>query len=1188
MLRHSRYLLALLLLAGCDTDEGPIFDADGGADAGQEPVDVDPPRVVSTLPETGATDVAPDFAIVIRFSEPMDEEAGTVEILRDGQTLTVNRSWNVDSTELFLRADLGSDARIQVVVERDFADLAGNTLEAPHVLELRSGDRVAPFVTSADPSEGSTISARTTQLRVELSEPMDATRGTLTLEGGPGELGSITWTLGGFLVPVRGLAYDTAYRVVLSDFADPAGNALDPSPHLGDGALDFTTGPDVDPPQVVDANPSEGQIEVRERLPVITVVFDEAMDTSITEATLRAAGASVPVEGAWSEGGTRIDFDVAGLFVRETAHSLDLDGFRDAAGNPLDPVPHLGDGVLDFVTGIEASSLFPPFVGFTDPVEGAADVSFRRELITVVFSEAMDTSMTSVEISDGTDTFVAEGTWSLASTRFEIDVSEKLWAARAYTIDFSAFRDLDGVTLDLAHPYLGDGVLEFALVAPTGENCRDVLTFAEATTAGGAYEWVVPPGTATINDGSNTCRGNLSASVDAVIRYTKTTPSASDGGTALRVLMTSHEGADEWLSAAVLANECDPSVVGTGPSRLRCTGSHGPQQLYLDVGPGDYYIWVSRYTGSEFPGADVRIEEVATPPEGESCVNPYTTTTASPIYTAPATADDAHIWEIPEDAVDSVDHAVAHNGPGAMECRTSTYANQTGVDAVVTLPKATDTSTGWLLVQGHGTSYPLVAELRDRCEGTDPEMTSLACQANVTSRDTGRVELLIEGPAGDRHLWLSAQSSYADFLGATVTYKEIEPGPGDTCATAIPLDVGTTNLVTPNRPHRLTIPSCFGYEDDVTWYRFTTTEPFAHVTAGLVEDAVEPKIAAFAPSDGSELRCQTGTTAEPLIMVGPTGTEVCVAIASTEDVTSLSVDAYAYTGNLGQPTHLDIGRPVNPSNGSERTITSDYWMVTTPTTLYMGVGSSGVLVAPLSGGVVADFRELTSAELGNDAVAVGEAVFILDDTASASASVRLRRVVTSDGVWSPTDWDTGSVYPALGLDAITYDGTSLLYVSDGDDSNPTHFFSHSPDTPGPATALGTNAGVRDVVGIAADATYFYVVGRTGTTVDTEGVFRIPRSDLSATPVRIAAADVDQTRASIELDDLAAPTFLYFRTDDGRVHVIGDPAGVNPQHFGPITSLGKAGDEAMTIDRSTGAIYMFESVTNSTGNFVRLD
>lgn len=1184
-------LIAAVLVSACDNSEGPILEPDAGPDSG--PVDSGPgivdeeaPEVVDTTPPDGADDVSPSAPIVIRFSEPMGE-TGTLSLRANGEELTATRSWSSDGTELTLTAELPTSAFVDLVLERDFTDVAGNGLEAPFSLAFRTGDDVAPVVTETDPAEGSTVSARTSLIRISFSEPMDVSRGTLSLEGGPGELGEVAWTLGGLVVPVSGLVYDTEYRVVLNDFADPAGNALDGNAYLGDGALDFTTGPDMDPPRVLDANPSEGQIEVRDTIPTVTVLFDEPMDTSVREATLTVGSSSVTVTGTWSEGGTRIDFDVFGKLAPNATHSLSLVGFRDAAGNALDPEPHLADGVLDFVTGLD---VFAPYVGGTDPVEGATDVSFRTSVITVMFSEAMDVSVTTVELTDGTNTYELEGVWSLAGTRLLVDVTGKLHANRSYRLSFPSFVDFGGTELDAEHPYLGDGVLDFTTAPPTGENCRDVLTVAEASSnAGGVVEWVIAPGVVTDVDGSNTCPGNGTPRADAVIRYTKTTPSASDGGTALYVNMVPVGGSGSgWIVASVLQNECDPNVVGMGPDRLRCTGNRNPQHLYLDVGPGDYYIWVSPYSG-DFPEVTVRVEEVAAPPAGESCLAPYDTTTAAPIYTAPGTPDDPHVWTIPEGAVHGLDHAVAYNGPGAMACDTNN-SNSVGVDAVIALPKSSDTSIGWLELETTNTSYDLVVQLLDRCDTMDPEAESLLCEPRLrgTSSSPKFVETTFTGAAGDRYFWLATDVSYAEFPGAIVRYKEIEPGPGDTCATAIPIDVGTTNVVTPNRPHRLPAPSCFDREETVTWYRFTTTEPFTHIrTDG------DATIASIRAADGSETACQGTAAGEhtPLVVFEPTvGTDVCVAVASNSSVTSLALEAFPYDGNLGVATNLNIDRPLN-SSGSPRPVTAQTWMAATPTMLYQGIGSQGVLAASIGGNVQADFFDtfspLTPSNvLGSDAIAVGETIFSLDDRSGTStvSQPRVYRIIR-DGLLEPTEWDTGSSYPTTGMHAITYDGSSLLYATRG--AAPTLFYSLSVSAPGPAMMILSKDDIRDVSGIAADAQYFYVVGKTESSTTTEGIFRISRTDPDAPTERLAWVDINTTRASIEIDDLTSPTYLYFRADNGAVHVISDPAGPNPIHLGPInTSVGNPTSETMTIDRSTGALYVVDTAGDAT--YYRLD
>jgi hypothetical protein len=694
---------------------------------------------------------------------------------------------------------------------------------------------------------------------------------------------------------------------------------------------------------------------------------------------------------------------------------------------------------------------------------------------------------------------------------------------------------------------------------------------------------VLAPGIVTVDDGSNTCPGSNPTSVDAVIRYTKTTPSASDGGSFLRVLVESHETiSSAWMSVAVLRDECDPEVAGLGPARIRCVDDHNPQTLFLDVGPGDYYVWLSRFTGSDFRGANVRIEEVPAAPEGETCVAPYDTTTGDPIYTAPASPGGVHTWTLPPAAVVSVDHAVAYNGPGAMACDIDFGEpdGSIGADAVVRLSKTSSSSVGWLLVE-NAESHDVMAEVRDRCEPVDP-IESAACGGPIrtpTSGDPRYLEAVLTGPAGPRYLWLASHKAYNDFPGAAVRYQEIEPGPGDTCATAIPLAVGVTTPVTADRPHRLPPPSCFARSESVTWYRFTTTTRFTHVTTDAPSSA-----AAVRALGGSEIECRTPIGGDTMKLFLPPATEVCFAVASGGALSSIRIDAFTYSGNLGNVTNLAIDRPLQPS-GTPRPIIAGTWLAVSPTTLYMGIGSQGVLFAPRSGRTIADFRDDFTTQLGSDGISIGESLFGLDDAASGD---RLHRLVDGSGAWSPVPWDSGSAYAAIRMDAIAYDGANLIYATDWSATQPTRFYSHSPAASGPATLLGSTNLVRNASGLAADASFFYVVAQTDATVATEGIYRISRADLAAPPVRLAALDVNNTRASIEIDDLASARYLYFVSLEGTVDVIADPGGASPLHLGSIARDLDSTNGPMTIDRASGAIYVFETTSASTGNFVRLE
>src|SRR5690606_29014035 len=162
---------------------------------------------------------------------------------------------------------------------------------------------------------------------------------------------------------------------------------------------------------------------------------------------------------------------------------------------------------------------------------------------------------------------------------------------------------------------------------------------------------------------------------------------------------------------------------------------------------------------------------------------------------------------------------------------------------------------------------------------------------------------------------------------------------------------------------------------------------------------------------------------------------------------------------------------------------------------------------------------------------------------------------------------------------------SLIYATRG--AAPSVFYSLSATTPGPATMILSKDDVRDVSGIAADANYLYVTGRTSTSADTEGIFRISRTDPDAPTERLAWVDINTSRASIEVDDLTSATYLYFRADNGSVHVIADPAGATPVHLGPINSaVGSPTSETMTMNRATGALYVVD--TSGDATYYRLD
>lgn len=584
-------------LAGCGTG-GTVIGADGGRDGGVDagpPADIVRPVIESITPESESTEVAETAVITVRFSEPMAVAEGTARLTADGEAAAVELGWDDEARELTVTptAALASRARVVLRLEADFVDLAGNTLAAPVLVTYEIGDTVGPRVASSTPGIGaSDVSARLPEIVIAFDETMQTSAGTVRLEGAPGTVGALRWRDAyTAVVPVSGLAYDSAYTLALEGFADAQGNALDDE-RLTDGALAFATGEDDDAPRVADSDPSEGQVNVPTlSTESLRVIFDEPMDTSVATVDLDVSGTVVALPAAWSVDGLTLTVPAAGYLAPAGPHSLRLATLRDAAGNALDPVPHLGgDGALDFATGADDRA---PIVAFSEPIEGTTSRAlWSTAEILLVFDRAMVTSDTTFTLETPDGDVPVTGAWNLAGTELRVDVSGELRAAARYRVDLSGLEDPRGRALDTSDAYLGDGALDFTTRVGAGESCRDVLEADAATTgAGGSLTWTIAPVQVEARDGGcERCAHNPAyLSPDAVIHVRKTTAAASAGGSYLHVSVASDT--TDLVTLEVLGGACDTSTAAT--SQLACPGSARDWDQWLDVGPGDYYLWVA-------------------------------------------------------------------------------------------------------------------------------------------------------------------------------------------------------------------------------------------------------------------------------------------------------------------------------------------------------------------------------------------------------------------------------------------------------------------------------------------------------------------------------------------------------------------------------------------------------------------
>ena len=1166
------------------------------------PGDTTAPTVRSTSPDEGAIEVNRREPVVIRFSEPMNTAAGSVTASPGGPLPVALWSWDdVGSTLTVVPNTPWAQGTVTITVDA-FEDPAGNVMEAPYEFYFETRDDVRPEVVVASPAEGETgVSARLEEIAITFSEPMNTSTGVIDAFGGSATVGEPTWSADGTTVtyPVGDLEYGREYNIALRDFRDEFGNRLDEEAYILDGFLDFTTGEDMDAPRAVRSEPMEGQMDVNANITnEIVITFDEAMDTSVTTFTLNDGTNDIPVTGTWTGAATVLRVNVRGILDFNNNYSLSLAGVTDRAGNAVDGAFYLLDGNLDFVV---ADDVFAPIVISSDPTEGATGIDQRDEInVEVVFSEAMDQTITTAPLNDGTtDVATLTGMWASPTIiNFTIPAGT-LTALTTYGLDLTGFLDLTGNSTDTGHAYLGDGILNFTAGDPFGESCSDVLTPASATMMDGVYTWTISSGQVSSREGGTDACADYTGTAtrpDVVVAYDKVSGDLASGGKLLKVTVLGGSTSTEF-DVAVTPGACDPAAVPA-----RCQIESEAHTIYVDAPAGPGHIWISPNSSSSLSTTiTITAEEVDAPkPEGEGCDNPFTT--SSTIF---STAGGVDTFTIPENTIRSMDiapYTVTDNSLVSCDpttTSTTSSLNGTGIDAVIqyTIPANTV-----LRVTGDAAGSSLHNEINISAHATCDVTAATPQYACLPDVSTSAKDTIIDGPAGDVFLWLTSDQTdiYRSTSSGDYFFPEfkvdLEPIPvdaGESCGRAAAAATGA-NPVAGTSDVAVVTPSCFDSTSNVEWYSFTATQALV-----VAKTTGAGGVAMYTDSSYNELGCSDdGSVIGASALIAP-GTTVCLAVEMGQSITSLDITESAYTGlGLNPPVDLPIERPINDS-GSVDSITGDDWMSGNADVLVMGYYSEA-LDALKDGSGQTIYRGsadgVSTSTMGNTGIFAGNgALFLFDDTTSTSSGSRVVRIW--DGVspfWEAVPWDVPApTYPSEPIAASAVVGNTIYYVTGDDDPQ---FYSLDATAPGAPVLLGTSATISDILGLAVDDTYVYVAGEVRSDF-TEGVFRIPLTELSNpayVPVDIMpginhdGTAFPSSTISMYVDATTNPGQLYVRNAIGHVEAVINPGGPSPIYVGEVISIGGSGDEAMWLDRSTGSLYLFETDSVSTGNFLRFD
>ncbi|MBI4871503.1 MAG: Ig-like domain-containing protein, partial [Candidatus Riflebacteria bacterium] len=451
--------------------------------------DVDPPRLVSSSPSAGSTQVDPNSQILLVFSEELGAAAAnranyrvsTAEGVTSPSSVTVNGS---SVTLGFGAAGLLVDTSYTISM-LNLADKAGNPLQNVNPITFKTvyipgkpGDKQSPSIQTISPNPGSQVDIYS-EIFIVYSKAMGASAFStasysLTTQGGPYSFTATRLTSSSIkLTPKLPLLGGQQYRLNLSSaIQDTVGNSIAPvSVDFQSTSVPGVPGSDITPPILLGSQPANGAPDVDPYAQLVLQFSEEMGPSALVEAnyvlTTESSGA-IPVTTAVAFGSS-IVLQFANPLPVDTNLSLQISSnIKDKAGNPLVPATPILLHTRQ-VNGLPGDKT-PPQISSINPSQGST-VGIRTEIY-VTFSEPVEITAASSTASYGITTnggpYPVTNVTRLNSTTYRIQPRQPLIGGVTYTVVPSTdIRDPQGNPLQ-------PGRYEFSTVSVAGEAGSDI------------------------------------------------------------------------------------------------------------------------------------------------------------------------------------------------------------------------------------------------------------------------------------------------------------------------------------------------------------------------------------------------------------------------------------------------------------------------------------------------------------------------------------------------------------------------------------------------------------------------------------------------------------------------------------------------------------------------------------------
>ncbi len=408
--------------------------------------DTTPPQVLLVTPSEGSTDVGPNAAVVVTFTEPLDASTintDSFDLLAGGEQLNAQVTRSADNQTVTLTATLPAASVVTVVVTDAVKDLSGNRLAdfQSRFQTSVSFDVGRPSVTAQRPGNGATGVVPDVSVVLYVSERLNESTvpGALFVsQDGVLVSGAIQITGNGRvieLVPDAPWQPGSLIQVFLTtDARDIRGNRL----NSYEGSFRVASPPQSATPQIAGTHPSGTGIPLNV---VAEVEFDRVLDAVVfagTTVRLRPQVTGLPeVSGTMTlvRGGRVVRMVPSAPLLPQTQYSFII--VRPGGGTTF---------TGGFTTGT-AADVTRPAVAVVSPPDGETAVGLNAN-VGVRFDEPINpltVSGLTVLLTDGVSPFVpCTITFNDGNRNVVIVPHAPLKAETAYSIRVEGVEDLAG------------------------------------------------------------------------------------------------------------------------------------------------------------------------------------------------------------------------------------------------------------------------------------------------------------------------------------------------------------------------------------------------------------------------------------------------------------------------------------------------------------------------------------------------------------------------------------------------------------------------------------------------------------------------------------------------------------------------------------------------------------------------